>query len=133
MVIQMISCVDIKDRSNLGVLLREIASYLKKKYHYFLDGLYDVEIYQYMNYFIFEIEKVGEYSSIDFDITFHPNHQMLVEFYDEDYIQGKKYFYDGKYYIDFKLASLYFDCFEFCKVIYKEDVETVLKNAIVVF
>lgn len=131
--VQLCSSIDISDRSNLGVLLKEIGIYLNRKYSYLLDGLYDVEIYQCVDYYIFEIEKVGEYSSIDFNISFHPNHRMLFEFEDEDYINGCKYFYEGKYYVDFRLASNYFDCFEFGHVIYDSKVETILRKATIIF
>ncbi len=131
--VQMTSSIDIKNRTNLGVMLKEIGIYLKNKYHYLLDGIYDVEVYQCADFFIFEIEKVGDYSTIDFNITFHPNSHMLLEFEDENYVLGKKYYLEGKYYIDFNLASIYFDCFEFGNVIYKEEVESILKKAVVVF
>lgn len=131
--VQLYSNIDISDRSNLGVFLKEIGIYLKKKYDYLFDGLYDVEAFQYSNYFIFEIEKVEEYPAIDFNISFHPNRRMLMEFDDEDYINGCKYFYNGKYYVDFELASHYLNCFEFCNVIYSDDVEKILREARIVF
>lgn len=125
--------IDITNRNNLGILLKQIGIHLRNKYHYLLDGIYDVEAYQCRDYFVFEMEKVGEYSSIDFNISFHPNSSMLFEFDDEDYILGRKYFYEGKYYVDLSLVSPYFDCFEFGIVLYKEEVEKILKEAIVVF
>lgn len=131
-IVQMISSIDIKNRSNLGLLLKEIGIYLKNKYHYLLDGIYDVEAYQCADFFVFEIEKVDDYTTIDFNITFHPNSHMLFEFEDENYILGKKYYYNGKYYIDFNLASIYLDCFEFGNVIYKDEVERILKEAVLV-
>ena len=57
---------------------------------------------------------------------------MLFEFLDEDYILGKKYYLDGKYYVDFKIVSSCFDNLEFGKVIYKEEVENIMRKAIIV-
>lgn len=132
-IVHVIRDIDISNRNNLGILLKEIGVYLKKKYHYLYSGLYSVNAYQYVNYFVFEICKVSNSSSIDFNISFHPNSLMLLEFTDEDYILGKKYYLDGKFYIDFKIVSSYFDCFEFGKVVYKEEAEEIMKKAILVF
>lgn len=132
-IVHIIRDIDISNRNNLGVLLREIGVYLKRKYHYLYSGLYSVIAYQYVNYFIFEIRKISDSSSIDFNISFHPNSFMLFEFTDEDYIPGKKYYFDGKFYVDFRVVSSHFDCFEFGKVVYKEDAEEIMKKAIAVF
>jgi len=132
LIVQMISSVDIGNRSNLGVILKEIGIYLNRKYHYLLDGIYDVECYQCGEYFIFEIEWVSDYPTIDFNITFHPNSRMLLEFMDSDYIPGKKYYYKEKYYIELPRVLEQIDCFEFGRVIYKEEAEDILKNGIVI-
>lgn len=131
-IIHIIRDIDISNRNNLGVLLKEIGVYLKRKYHYLYSGLYNVSVYQYLDYFVFEIHKISNSSSIDFNISFHPNSLMLFEFLDEDYILGKKYYLDGKYYVDFKIVSSCFDNIEFGKVIYKEEVENIMRKAIIV-
>ena len=132
LIVQMTSSIDIGNRSNLGLILKQIGIYLNRKYHYLLDGIYDVECYQCGEYFIFEIEWVGDYKTIDFNITFHPNSRMLLEFWDNEYISGKKYYYQEKYYIELPRVFKRIDCFEFGRVIYKEDVDEVLKNGIIV-
>ncbi len=132
LIVQMTSSVDIGNRSNLGLILKQIGIYLNRKYHYLLDGIYDVECYQCGKYFIFEIEWIGDYKTIDFNITFHPNSRMLLEFIDDAYFKGKKYYYQGKYYMELSRVIEAIDCFEFGNVIYKEEAEEVLKNGIIV-
>ena len=130
--VEMISQIDIEKRSNLGLILKEIGIYLNRKYHYLLDGIYDVECYQCGKYFIFEIEWVDDYPTIDFNITFHPNSRMLLEFMDSEYFQGKKYCYQGKYYMELPRVIDKIHCFEFGNVIYKDMVDKVLKNGVMI-
>lgn len=128
-VVHMVSDVDISDRNNLGKLLKEIGLYLKGHYKYLLSGFYDVEIYQSGNYFIFEIEKVRNSSSIDFDITFHANSQMLYEFEDDEYYLGEKYFLDGKYYVELSKVIGRLDYLEFGEVICGEQTVQIIANS----
>lgn len=127
-IVHMISDIDISNRGNLGELLKEIGLYLKRHYKYLLSGFYDVEIYQSCNYFVFEIEKVRNSNSIDFDITFQANSQMLYEFEDDEYYLGKKYFLDGKYYVDLSKVIGRLDYLEFGEVVYG-DIVKVIKNS----
>jgi len=132
LIVQMMSQIDIENRSNLGLLLKEIGIYLNRKYHYLLDGIYDVECYQCGEYFIFEIEWVGDYPTIDFNITFHHNSRMLLEFIDGEYISGKKYYYHEKYYVELPRVLKKIDCLEFGRVIYKEEVDEILTKGVIV-
>lgn len=129
------SSIDIGNRSNLGVLLKQIGLYLKKKYHYIFSGLYHVDIYQFMDYYVFEIEQDDEEEDdmIDFNVSFHPNSLMLFRFSDEDYVKGKKYFWNGDYYVEFNVVSSFLDCLEFGNIIYKqEEIEQILKESILI-
>ena len=130
--VEMMSQIDIENRNNLGLILKEIGIYLNRKYHYLLDGIYDVECYQCGKYFIFEMEWESDYPTIDFNITFHPNSRMLLEFMDSEYFFRKKYYYQGNYYMELPRVLDKTYCFEFGKVIYGEAVDEVLKNGVMI-
>lgn len=119
LVVTLVSDIDLSDRSHLGILLKQIGLFLKNRYYYLLSGFYDAEIYENSNYFVFEIEKIHDSNTIDFDISFHPNSPMLYEFEDGDYFLEPKYYYQGKYYIDFSSVSNRYDFNEFGAVLYK--------------
>ncbi len=131
LIVSFFSDIDVSNRSHLGILFKQVGLFLKNRYHYLLSGYYDAEIYENSNYFVFEIVKIHDSESIDFDISFHPDSPMLYEFEEEDYFLEPKYYYQGKYYVDFSLVAEKKDLLEYGEILYK-DLDEIQRNWILV-
>lgn len=105
---------------------------LKKKYNYYLQGLYNVEILCFDGLYILNFDFIEDFGSTDFDITVLLNTTALYEFDDYDLVSGSKIYYDGKYYVEVEDMTHDIHFFEYGNIIYGKDVEKVLKNGILI-
>lgn len=105
---------------------------LKRLYDYEFHGFYTVNIYYSLGLYVLEFNNIDNYESSDFDITMFLNSIILYRFYDSDIIPGEKIYYDNSYYVELDKIIEDIHLFEYGDIIYKEDVEKVLENGILI-
>lgn len=113
-------------------LFKSFSEILFKKYKYVFNGLYSVYIYNNKNISIFKFINTMDDYLLDFDITVYKNSLLLFEFFDYELFDGKKVYFDNKYYIEYGDVCNRFDLFEYGNIIYGDSVNNILNNGILI-
>ena len=118
---------DIKeyDIEDLKTFIKFLVLRLRKKYHLDLKGYYHLDVH-IKKILILEFQKIDDYENeIDLNIVIHPSTPILLEFDDYFLIPGKKYSYQGKYYIP--MEDIEFEKYiEFTNIVYGKEAELIL-------
>ena len=83
------------------LFIKMIGRHLERVYHYTFIGSYHLLVYWKEKVAILEFEHLSSIGKVDFDVELLLNSTFLYEFEDSSYYLGKKWYYQGKYYVNF--------------------------------
>lgn len=120
--------VSLSDEETILLFIKMISHHLEKVYHYIFSGSYRLLIYWKTRVVIMEFSQISPLGKVDFDVDLLLNSTVLFEFEDFYYLEGKKWFYQGKYYVDYDRLNDKFDLFEYGRLVYGEEAKKVMNN-----
>ena len=114
------------------LFIKMIGKHLEKVYHYTFIGSYHLLVYWKEKVTILEFEHLSSLGKVDFDVELLLNSSILYEFEDSSYLPGKKWYYQGKYYVNFDDLEDRIDLFEQGKLVYGKKAKEVAEHWILV-
>jgi hypothetical protein len=114
------------------LFIKMIGKHLEKVYHYTFIGSYHLLVYWKEKVTILEFEHLSSLGKVDFDVELLLNSSILYEFEDSSYLPGKKWYYQGKYYVNFDDLEDRIDLFEQGKLVYGKKAKEVAEHWVLV-
>ena len=114
------------------LFIKMIGRHLERVYHYTFIGSYHLLVYWKEKVAILEFEHLSSIGKVDFDVELLLNSTFLYEFEDSSYYLGKKWYYQGKYYVNFDEIEDKIDLFEQGKLVYGNKAKEVSEHGIIV-
>ena len=114
------------------LFIKMIGRHLERVYHYTFIGSYHLLVYWKEKVAILEFEHFSSIGEVDFDVELLLNRTFLYEFEDSSYYLGKKWYYQGKYYVNFDEIEDKIDLFEQGKLVYGNKAKEVSEHGIIV-
>ena len=117
-----------ENEDDYKILFKYLDKELEKKYKYIMHGYYDVYIYINNGIYVIEFDYIDDYGRKDFNVVLFLNSKILYEFYDMDFINDKKIYYDNKFYIEISKVIGNIRLFEYGNIVYGKEVDNIIKN-----
>ena len=114
------------------LFIKMIGRHLERVYHYTFIGSYHLLVYWKEKVAILEFEHLSSIGKVDFDVELLLNSTFLYEFEDSSYYLGKKWYYQGKYCVNFDEIEDKIDLFEHGKLVYGKRAKEVTEHGIIV-
>ncbi len=113
---------------DIKIFIKMLVLRLRKKYHIALKGYYHLDVY-IKKMIILEFTQIDEYEEeVDLNIMIHMTTPILVGFSDYFLIPGKKYFFEGQYYVPIEEIN-YEKYVEFVHLVYNKEAKKILECA----
>lgn len=122
----------LRTEEDLKCFLKMFNNYLKQKYNYVFKGYYNVNIYNNSDMYVLVFNNIDDYGIADFNINMSLSAPILYEFTDSDIIDGRKIYYDGKFYVEIDRFISDIHLFEYGNVIVGDYVNKIINNGIII-
>ena len=119
-----------ENEEDFKLLFKYINNYLDNNYDFSFSGIYDVCIYYDKGIYILDFDFDSLYYNNDFNVTLLLNTVILYEFEDIDLINNQIIYYNEKFYTEIKNIINDIRLFEYGRIIYGKEVDTILNKGI---